>query len=141
MKSPRCMPTFVVALIAMYLCTCCFSPNAWSAAQAGPSRPEEPNAKPSESASVVIPGPLRSFLRMAGISQKISPEEVLPLLAHNVFAQGYEGSRDGGRPTEFLILLNRYVHQAKELSVLAGPDGTIHVSNCDEAQPLLRILG
>ena len=31
-----------------------------------------------------IPGPLRSFLRMAGISQKVSPEEVFPLLARNV---------------------------------------------------------
>ena len=29
-------------------------------------------------AAVSIPGPLRSFLRMAGISQKISMEEVLP---------------------------------------------------------------
>jgi len=78
---------------------------------------------------------------MAGVSQKVSPEEVVPLLAHNVYAQGYEGSRDGGRPTEFLILLSRYVHQAKELSALASPDGTIYVSNCDEAKPLLRILG
>jgi hypothetical protein len=80
-------------------------------------------------------------MRMAGISQKATPEEVLPLLAHNVFAQGYEGSRDGGRPTEFLILLSRYVHQAKELATLAGPDGSIHVSNCDEAKPLLHTLG
>jgi hypothetical protein len=78
---------------------------------------------------------------MAGISQKISPEEVVPLLAHNVFTQGYEGSRDKGRPTEFLILLNRYVHQAKELAILAGPEGTIRVSNCDEAKLLLRVLG
>ena len=78
---------------------------------------------------------------MAGISQKISPEEVVPLLAHNVFAQGYEGSRDGGRPTEFLILLSRYVHQARELAVLTGPDGSIHVSNCEDAKPLLHVLG
>ena len=136
MKSPRCLLTF---LIAMCLCTCWFSPNAWSGA-VGPPRTEEPNT-PAEAASVIIPGPLRSFLRMAGISQKISLEEVVSLLAHNVFTQGYEGSRDKGRPTEFLILLSRYVHQAKELAVLAGPDGMIHVSNCDEAKPLLRILG
>jgi len=80
-------------------------------------------------------------MRMAGISQKVTSEEVLPLLAHNVFAQGYEGSRDGGRPTEFLILLSRYVHQARELAALAGPDGSIHVSNCDEAKALLHTLG
>ncbi len=136
MKFPRCLPTFVMTL---YLCAGCFSQNAWSAA--GASSATDPKVTTSEAASVVIPGPLRSFLRMAGISQKVSPEEVMPLLAHNIFAQGYEGSRDGGRPTEFLILLNRYVHQAKELTVLAGNDGTIHVSNCAEAQPLLHILG
>jgi hypothetical protein len=138
MKFPRCLPTFSLALGSIFLSTC-LSATAWSAADS--SRPDEPDTKPSEAASVVIPGPLRSFMRMAGISQKATPEEVLPLLAHNVFAQGYEGSRDGGRPTEFLILLSRYVHQAKELATLAGPDGSIHVSNCDEAKPLLHILG
>jgi len=139
MKPPRRLP---VILVAMFLCIFCFSSYAWSAAVSAPSGSDEPSAGPSEGVSViVIPGPLRSFLRMAGISQKISAEEVVPLLAHNVFTQGYEGARDGGRPTEFLILLSRYVHQAKELAVLAGPDGSIHVSNCDEARPLLHILG
>jgi len=132
MKSPRRPCTFLVATL---LFTCCFAPAF------GLSRSDEPDAPPSEAASVIIPGPLRSFLRMAGISQKISQEEVVPLLAHNIFTQGYEGARDGGRPTEFLILLSRYVHQAKELTVLAGPDGSIHVSNCEEAKPVLRILG
>jgi len=139
MKSPRRLST--TFLVAMLLCTCSLTPRAWSTPAADLSRSEEPDGQASESASIIIPGPLRSFLRMAGISQKISTEEVVPLLAHNVFTQGYEGSRDGGRPTEFLILLNRYVHQAKELAVLAGPDGTIHVSNCEEAKPLLRVLG
>ena len=87
----------------------------------------------------VIPGPQRSFLRMAGISQKITPEEVLPLLSRNVFAQGYQGS---AVPTEFLILLRRYVVQARELAALAaGSDMVLHVTNCDDAKPLLRILG
>jgi len=138
MQSPRRLPAFPVAVLAI----CCFSLSFWSAPASGSAQSAEPAAPPTEATSViVIPGPLRSFLRMAGISQKISPEEVVPLLAHNVFTQGYEGSRDGGRPTEFLILLNRYVHQAKELTLLAGPDGAIHVSNCDEAKPLLHILG
>jgi hypothetical protein len=76
---------------------------------------------------------------MAGISQKITPEEVLPLLSRNVFTEGYEGST---RPTEFLILLRRYVVQARELSELAAGSGmVIRVSNCDDARPLLRILG
>jgi hypothetical protein len=138
MQCPRRLLTF---LVAMSLSTFCFLPNAWSVPAAGGSRSDESGAQPSEGAYIIIPGPLRSFLRMAGISQKISTEEVVPLLAHNIFTQGYEGSRDGGRPTEFLILLSRYVHQAKELEVLAGPDGAIHVSNCDEAKALLHVLG
>ncbi len=86
---------------------------------------------------VVISGPLRSFLRMAGISQKISPEEVLPFLARNVFTMGYQS----GRPTEFLVLLERYTHQSRELAALAAPDGMIRIANCDGAEPLLHILG
>ena len=91
------------------------------------------------SSEFVIPGPQRSFLRMAGISQKVSPEEVLPLLSRNVFTKGYERAN---RPTEFLILLRRYVVQARELTALAAQSGmVIRVSNCDDARPLLRILG
>jgi hypothetical protein len=87
----------------------------------------------------VIPGPRRSFLRMAGISQKIRPEEVLPLLSRNVFTEGYLGT---SQVTEFLILLRRYVVQARELAALAAQtDMTLRVSNCEEARPLLRILG
>jgi len=74
---------------------------------------------------------------MAGVSQKISIEEVLPLLARNVAIEGYQGRKDkAGRPTEFLILLKRYVEQARELVTLAGPEGVIRVSNCDQAGPL-----
>src|SRR6478735_9873761 len=50
--------------------------------------------------TVVIPGPLRSFLRMAGISQKVSLNEVIPMLAHGISLQGYRG----GSETEFLHL-------------------------------------
>jgi hypothetical protein len=138
MKFPRGVPTF---LLAMWVCVGCFPSSASSTPAAGLSSSQEPGASRSEASTVIIPGPLRSFLRMAGISQKVSPEEVVPLLAHNVFTQGYEGYLNKGRPTEFLILLSRYVRQAKELAVLAGPDGIIRVSNCDEAKPLLRILG
>jgi hypothetical protein len=87
--------------------------------------------------SVTIPGPLRSFLRMAGISQQIPPEDVLPLLARNSYLLGYNESTQ----TEFLRLLNRYLHQARELELLAGPNGTIHVANCPDAATLLRVLG
>jgi hypothetical protein len=101
-------------------------------------------SKPSSvsPATVSVPGPLRSFLRMAGISQKISTEEVLPLLARNVAVEGYQGRKDKqGRATEFLILLKRYVGQARELVTLAGPEGVIRVAGCDQAVPLLTILG
>ena len=91
--------------------------------------------------TVTIPGPLRSFLRMAGISQQILPQDVLPLLARNVLTRGYKGWQDNHVPTEFLVLLSRYVEQARELTKLAGADGVIRVSNCDQAPPLLRILG
>ena len=74
------------------------------------------DSMPSVSSHFVIPGPQRSFLRMAGISQQITPQEVLPLLSENVFTEGVEGS---SRPTEFLILLRRYVVQARELAELA----------------------
>lgn len=89
------------------------------------------------SESVVIPGPLRSFLRMAGISQEISPEEVLPLLARNVYLRGYEN----GQETEFLLLLDRYVQYARELRQLTGDDGTIRVTGCNDAAKLVQVLG
>ena len=94
------------------------------------------HASPPEN-TVVIPGPLRSFLRMAGISQQISADDVLPLVARNAYATGYIN----GVPTEYLRLLDRYLHQARELQMLAGSGGTIRVSNCAEAEPLLSILG
>jgi hypothetical protein len=78
---------------------------------------------------------------MAGISQKISADQVMPLLSRNVFMEGYSGAPGKGRPTEFLILLKRYVHQARELTALAGPDGMIRISDCQQAPPLLHILG
>jgi hypothetical protein len=90
---------------------------------------------------VIIPGPLRSFERMAGVSQKVVPAQVLPLLTRNVYVQGYVGWQDNGTPTEFLILLGRYVNQAKELAAFAGPSEVIHISGCAEAAPLLKILG
>ncbi len=104
--------------------------------------PEIPKPVAASMTSVSIPGPLRSFLRMAGISQKISTEEVLPLLSRNVAVEGYQGRKDSkGRPTEFLILLKRYVEQARELVTLAGPEGVIRVSGCEQADPLLSVLG
>ncbi len=96
------------------------------------------NATDSPPSEFPIPGPLRSFLRMAGISQQVPLDEVLPSLSWSVETQGFDGPT---RPTEYLVLLRRYVVQAKELSELAGDDGVIRVSNCEQTKPLLRILG
>jgi hypothetical protein len=111
------------------------------AAVPGPSTDNSSITDSSSQQELTIPGPLRSFLRMAGISQKISTEEVVPLLARNVYVQGYIGWQEKGTPTEFLVLLRRYVSQAKELAQIAGPDGTIRIATCEQALPLLRVLG
>ena len=137
MKSPLCVSVLIAfSLLNSHLFASGGKPPlpAYSDAVSSPA-----DATPAISAQFEVPGPLRSFLRMAGISQKITPEEVLPLLSRNVFTQGYEGT---SRPTEFLILLRRYVVQARELSELAAGSGmVIRVSNCTDARPLLRILG
>ncbi|MGA3034830.1 MAG: hypothetical protein ABSD70_16210 [Terracidiphilus sp.] len=87
--------------------------------------------------SIIIPGPLRSFLRMAGVSQEATSSEVLPLLARNVFLYGHIEQRK----TEYLVLADRYVQQARELEPLVGPDGKIHVAGCDDAGRLIQVLG
>ena len=87
--------------------------------------------------TVIIPGPLRSFLRMAGISQEATPGEVLPLLARNAFLYGYVD----GKRTEYLVLADRYIHLARELQALTDPGGTIHISGCEDAGKLIQILG
>ncbi|PYY05534.1 MAG: hypothetical protein DMG64_02865 [Acidobacteria bacterium] len=116
----------------------CLTPNSWGSTPSG-TGPAADSA--SSEATIQIPGPLRSFLRMAGISQKAAPDEVLPLLARNVFLLGYEGPSSHTRPTEFLILLSRYVQQARELDVMAGAEGVLRVANCEQARPLLQVLG
>jgi len=140
-KFPLCISFLRTTL---FLSMLCFPPSRYqlsaqmgnsSGSDASAQSPDRPTAA-SES-QIDIPGPLRSFLRMAGISQKASPEETLPLVARNIVMRGYRS----GRPTEFLVLLTRYVHLARELAVLAGPSGIIHVTNCADVQPLLSVLG
>jgi hypothetical protein len=139
MQVPLRPPTFLVLLLAACMST------AAAQTTAQPVTPDRPDARSPENSVppsvVTIPGPLRSFLRMAGISQKASADEIVPLLARNIYVQGYVGWQERGSPTEFLILLGRYVNQAKELAELAGPSGTIRIADCEQAVPLLRILG
>src|SRR5579864_9413570 len=127
----RCRPAFVLLLVF----ACLGSPCARAT-------DKEATAPPAEPVTVTIPGPLHSFLRMAAISQQVPAEDVLPLLARNVITHGYQGWQDKpGPPTEYLVLLIRYVQQARELTKLAGADGVIRVSNCGQAPALLHILG
>ena len=138
MQVPLRPPSFLLAVSLLVVCS--LAAEAQTTTQPASSLPST-DAELPPPGEVTIPGPLRSFLRMAGISQKASTDEILPLLARNVYVQGYVGWQERGSPTEFLILLGRYVNQAKELSALAGPSGTIRISNCEEALPLLHILG
>ena len=134
-------PLRLSALLVVVALVCAgFAPRVRSAVPPRPPAAQE-RIVTSEPATATIPGPLRSFLRIAGISQKASSEEVMPLLARNVFLIGYQGTGLGSRATEFLILLRRYVQQARELSDLAGKDGVIRVTGCGDAKQLLDILG
>ena len=126
---PRTLSTLLVLCAFLGFSPLCQSQPAGNGAQ--DSRAES---------TTTIPGPIRPFLRMAGISQKASSDQILPLMARNVYMLGYAGTT-GKRPTEFLVLLERYVGQARELSALAGRDGVIRVTDCAGAQPLLRVLG
>lgn len=131
----------VVVLSAVGLLYAGIHPSATVAAEPTPiprAQSSDQNAATSQSEfDVTIPGPLRSFLRMGGISLEIPDSAVLPTLSHNLVLLGYQR----GKPTEYLILLRRYVNQARELSGLAGTDGNIHISGCKDSEALLRVLG
>jgi hypothetical protein len=74
---------------------------------------------------------------MSGISQQVSPEDVLPMLARNLTLWGREGNHE----TEYLVLLTRYVEFARDVRALTGPDGAVHVSDCADASKLIAVLG
>jgi len=112
-----------------------------------PSLPPGPAAaEPADRGQFIeIPGPLSSFLRMAAVSQDVTPPDLLPALARNVVTNGYQASTGGEalEPTEYMKLLTRYLSQARELTRLAGPEQTIRIELCESPQvgELLRILG
>ena len=101
-------------------------------------------SKSSSYSTVLIPGPLSSFARMAALAPDLSPEELLPALARNVVTNGFEASgNELLQPTEYLRLLTRYLSQARELQALANKDRKIVIPNCDSSETgdLLKILG
>jgi hypothetical protein len=94
---------------------------------------------------VSIPGPLRSFARMAALSPDLAPEEILGGLARNIVTNGYQASAssDSLDQTEYLKLVFRYLSQARELDKLATDDHAIKIENCESSKTadLLRVLG
>lgn len=136
----KCLSSFSVFLLGLFLSAfpgTTVRAESLSRGSESQNQSANPAALASSSAIVPIPGPLRSFLRMAGISQDVPVQDVLPLVARNVMLRGFAS----GKPTEYLVLLRRYVEQANELSVLTDPDGVMRASNCDQANLLLRTLG
>jgi hypothetical protein len=135
----RIFAIFFSAFFGLSICSSASSGNPVKESDQSKNRSAKSGAPPSspDGDTALIPGPLRSFMRMAAISQKVAPEDVLPLLARNVFMQGYQR----GTPTEFLLLLDRYIQQARELQILAGDSYTIRVRSCDDAGTLVQILG
>jgi hypothetical protein len=93
----------------------------------------------------MIPGPLRSFARMAAISGDAAADGILPALARNVVTNGYQASHSNEalEQTEYLKLVHRYLSQARELEKLAGDRKSIQIDNCESTQvaDLLRIIG
>jgi len=94
---------------------------------------------------VEIPGPIRSFSRMAALSPDLPREEILAALARNIVTNGYQAanSNEGLEPTEYLKLVTRYLSQARELSKVAGEAKKIRVEQCESpvTADLLRALG
>ena len=101
--------------------------------------------KPAAPPSAEIPGPIRSFARMAALSPDLTPAELLPALARNVVTNGYQASsgNEALEPTEYLKLIIRYLSQVRELEKLAGADKVIKIETCESTQTgdLLRVLG
>jgi len=133
----KCLVRWLLRLASTVL----LLPGAMVPVARGSALPSAASNRAAESqqseSTITIPGPLRSFLRMAGLSQNLSSGEVLPLFARNMLLHGYEV----GRPTEYLILVRRYIQQADELTALANNNVSLHLEGCRDAERLLHVLG
>jgi hypothetical protein len=96
-----------------------------------------------EQGYIEIPGPLSGFQRMAAVGPATGPDTLLLALARNIVTFGYQYSQSRQRvlPTEYLKLLKAYIVHARVLRALAGKDGILRASNCQEAAPLLQAIG
>ncbi len=104
-----------------------------------PSTPSAPQAY------IEVPGPLRSFARMAALSPDLAPEDLLPALARNVVTNGYQAlaASEGLEQTEYLKLVVRYLSQARELEKMAGDTKILKIDQCESSATgdILRIIG
>ncbi len=107
-----------------------------------------PNAAPvatTATDTIDIPGPLRSFARMAALSPELNPEDLLGAMARNVVTNGYQAgsSNEALDQTEYLKLIVRYLSQAREIQKLSGESKMIRIETCEstETGDLLRVLG
>ena len=95
--------------------------------------------------TVELPGPIRSFSRMAALSPDLPADDILGALARNVVTNGYQAgsSNEALEQTEYLKLVVRYLSQARELEKLAGADKVIKVEQCESANTaeILKVLG
>ena len=112
----------------------------WKSSSLPPARTVDADVK-----TIEIPGPMRSFSRMAAIAPDARPEDVMPAVARNVVTNGYQASHsnDALEQTEYLKLVHRYLSQARELEKLAGASKIIKIETCEapEAAELLKALG
>ncbi len=139
MRLPR--RSLVVFAAGLVCFETCFALSAVKAPQGSYPALAQPQSSLAEASApaetILIPGPLRPFLRMTGISQEVTKADVLQMLARNISLWGYQNDK----PTEYLLLIERYVRLARELQSLTGPDGSIHVENCQDATKLIQALG
>lgn len=103
-----------------------------------PYRPDVTGA-----ATIHVPGPVASFRRMAALSSQTPDDELLPALSRNLFTLGFHYSQRQSKnaPTEYLVLLSRYLETARELEKMGGADGVLEVAKCEDAASLLKVLG
>src|SRR6185369_2885955 len=82
---------------------------------------------------IEIPGPLRSFARMAALSPSLNPEDLLPAFSRNILTNGYRATsaNEALEQTEYLKLVIRYLSQARELERLAGPSKSLRIDMCE----------
>ena len=116
-----------------------------SAGGAGLTLGPAPASEAVKKGEILIPGPLRSFARMAALAPDLNSDDLLAALARNVVTNGYQAtnSSEGLDQTEYLKLVVRYLSQARELEKLAGADMQMRIATCESPQTadLLRVLG